>query len=68
MNEEGDAPRQTETWSRRNRFADRPSRSRPLSDAARLRRSVSRDAYLGPYETSYDIRDGYGTERPIIQP
>ena len=68
MHEEGNAPRQVEAWSRRNRFTDRPSRSRPLSDAARLLRSVSREAHLGPYETSYDIRDGYGVDRPIIQP
>jgi hypothetical protein len=68
MFEERDTPRRVEPWSRRNRFGDRPSRARPLSDAARMLRGVSRDTYLGPYETSYDIRDGYGTERPIIQP
>jgi len=67
MSEERNVPRQIEPWSRRNRY-DRPSRSRPLSDAARLLRGAARDAHLGPYETSYDIRDGYGTERPIIQP
>lgn len=68
MNDEGNAPRHIDAWSRRNRFADRPSRSRPLSDAARMRRSASRDPHLGPYETMYDIREGYGTERPIIEP
>jgi hypothetical protein len=68
MQEERTTPGQGEYWSTYNRIAYRPSRSRPLSDAARLRRSVTRESRLGPYETSYDIRDGYGLDRPIIQP
>jgi hypothetical protein len=59
-------PRQTGT-TRRTR-PNRPSRARPLSDAAHMRRSTAREAYLGPYETRYDIRDGYGMERPIVRP
>jgi hypothetical protein len=60
-------PRQPETWSRRPNRA-RPSRNRPLSDAARVLRSSAREGRLGPYETRYEIHDGYGVDRAIIEP
>jgi len=41
-------------------FSGRSSRSRPLSDAARLLRESMREQRLGPYETRYDVRNGYG--------
>ena len=58
----------TRTRSRRRRSDSRPSRARPLSDAARILRSTSREVEVGPYETRYDIRNGYGRERPIVRP
>jgi hypothetical protein len=60
-------PRQPETWSRRPTRA-RPSRNRPLTDAARMLRSSARDGRLGPYETRYEIQDGYGLDRAIVEP
>lgn len=59
-------PRQPETWSRRP-SRSRPSRSRPLSDAARALRATAREGRLGPYETQYEIQDGYGMDRPILE-
>jgi hypothetical protein len=42
------------------------ARKKPLTAAARAAARADRE--LGPYETRYDIRHGYGVERMIIQP
>jgi hypothetical protein len=41
------------------------SRQRPLSSANRVR---SQQPELGPYETRYDIREGYEAGRTVIRP